>query len=135
MLWTYTRFSNINIKSDDTLLTDKLDVANHLNIFFTNIATTLVNKLPSFSGRFGVEHIKTFYNNLGVCKDDFKLVTVSTEEVLKKMSVFQPHKATGHDNIPSKFLRDSAVSIAPIITHIINLSISQRQVPQDFWLK
>ena len=127
-----TRFTNININSNDTLITAKLDVANHLNIFFTNIATTLVNKLPSYSGRFGVEHIKAFYRNLGVCKDDFKLAMVSSEEVLKKLSALQPHKATGHDNIPSKFLRDSAISIAPIITHIINLSIKQGHVPQDF---
>ena len=58
---------------------------------------------------------------------------MSTEEVLKKLSALQPHKATGHDNNPSKFLRD-AETIAPIITHIINLSIRQGQVPQDYKL-
>jgi hypothetical protein len=31
-------------------------------------------------------------------------------------------KATGLDNIPAKFLKDSAEQIAPCITHIINLS-------------
>ncbi|KAK1898792.1 putative RNA-directed DNA polymerase from transposon X-element [Dissostichus eleginoides] len=57
---------------------------------------------------------------------------VTTAEVLKKLSALQPNKATGHDNIPSKFLRDSAAAITPVITHIINLSIKQGHVPKDF---
>ena len=56
------------------------------------------------------------------------------EEVFNKLSAMQPHKATGHDNIPSKFLRDAASAIAPCITHIVNLSIAQGVVPQDFKL-
>ena len=52
--------------------------------------------------------------------------------MLKKLIALQPHKATGHDNIPTRFLRDAAVAIAPIVTHITNLSISQCHVPQDF---
>merc|ERR1711888_118149 len=66
------------------------------------------------------------------CKEEFKLSLVTIEEVLNKLNAMQPHKATGHDNIPSKFLRDAASSIAPCMTHIVNLSIKQGQVPYDF---
>ena len=76
-----TKFANINIKTDEALVTDKLEVANYLNRFFTSIATTLVNKLPLHSGRYGVEHITAFYNNLGVCKEEFKLSLVTNEGV------------------------------------------------------
>ena len=127
-----TRFTNININSDNTIIRDKKDVATCLNIFFTTIATSLVDKLPLHSGLFDEKHILKFYQNLGVRKDDFKLATVSTDEVFKRLSALQPHKATGLDKIPSKFLKDSAASIAPIITHIVNLSIKQGRVPQDF---
>ena len=126
-----TKTSNINIKSEQTLITDKQDVANHLNSFFTNMATTLVNKLPPHSGRFDNDHINSFYENLGVCKNDFKLTTVTNEQVLNKLNALQQHKATGHDNIPAKFLKDSASTVAPFITHIVNLSITQGKVPQD----
>ena len=54
--------------------------------------------------------------------------------MFKKLSTLPQHKATGHDKIPPKFLRDSAASIAPIITHIVNLSIEQGRVPQNFKL-
>ncbi|KAI4825746.1 hypothetical protein KUCAC02_021416 [Chaenocephalus aceratus] len=127
-----TRFSNLNIKTDNRLITDKLDVAKYLNIFFTNIATTLVKKLPSHTGLFGVDHIMTYYKDLGVRKDDFSLARVTTAEVLIKLSALQPNKATGHDNIPSKFLRDTATAISPVIAHIINLSIKQGKVHKDF---
>ncbi|XP_061773774.1 probable RNA-directed DNA polymerase from transposon BS isoform X1 [Nerophis ophidion] len=127
-----TRLTNINIKEGDALITDKIEVASRLNIFFTNIATTLVNKLSQHSGRFGVEHIKAFYRKLGVVNNNFKLEMVSANEVLNKLSALHPNKATSLDNIPSRFLMDSATTIAPIITHIINLSIKQGQVPKDF---
>ncbi|KAI4829076.1 hypothetical protein KUCAC02_023139 [Chaenocephalus aceratus] len=74
----------------------------------------------------------TYYKNLGVRKDDFSLARVTTAEVLIKLSALQPNKATGHDNIPSKFLRDTATTISPVIAHIINLSIKQGKVPKDF---
>ena len=66
--------------------------------------------------------------------DDFKLEMVTTTDVLKKLSTLHQHKATGLDTIPSRFLRDSATTITPAITHIINLSIQHGQVPVDFKL-
>ena len=74
-----TKSHNINIISDNTLITDKLEVANHFNTFFTTIASTLVTKLPPQSGKYGKEHINAYYNNLGVRKDDFKLAKVTTD--------------------------------------------------------
>ena len=129
-----TRLANINIKVDNILITDTLEVAKRFNTYFTEIATTLVSKLPPHSGRFGAEHIKNYYKKLGVQKDDFKLEMVTPTEVFKKLSTLHLHKATGLDTIPPRFLRDSAPTITPIITHIINLSIQHGQVPEDFKL-
>ena len=126
--------TNLNMKINGSLITDALNVANCLNTFFSTIATTLVNKLPSHSGLYGEQHIQAFYKNKGVRKDDFKFVEVKTEEVIKKLSSLQPNKATGHDNIPTRFLKDAAVTIAPMVAHITNLSISQCHVPQEFKL-
>ena len=127
-----TKNTNICINSNNTLITDKLMVGNCFNSFFTSIATQLVSKLPPHSGLYGSDHIQTHYENLGAIKDSFFFKPVNTADVLKKLISLQPNKATGLDNIPTRFLRDAAVHIAPIITHITNLSINQSQVPQDF---
>ena len=126
--------SNISIQTPGTLLTDSLDVAKNLNIYFTSVAKNLVIKLPTPSGLYGVRHVLNFYRNLGVRKNIFKLATVSTDEVFKKLRTLPQYKAAGHDKIAPRFLIDSAATIAPVITHIINLSIEQGYVPQDFKL-
>ena len=129
-----TKITNLNIKINGSIITEKLNVANCLNGFFTTIATTLVDKLPLHSGRYGEQHIHAFYKNLGAVEDSFKLSSVTAEDVLIKLRALQPTKATGHDGISTRFLRDAADSIAPVVAHISNLSIRQGHVPQDFKL-
>ena len=41
------------------------------------------------------------------------------------------NKATGLDNIPSRFVRDGSSIIASPLTHIINLSLIQGVVPDN----
>ena len=95
-----TGTTNLNLKTNGALITEEREVANCFNKFFSTISTTLVSKLPPHSGLYGEQHIQTFYKNKGVCKDDFKLAEVKTDDVVKKLSSLQPNKATGHDNIP-----------------------------------
>ena len=114
-----------------SLITDKIVVAESFNHFFTNIATQLVSKLPPHSGTYGPDHIQAHYTSLGAQQNSFSLKTVNNEDVLKQLVALQPNKATGLDSIPTRFLRDAATSIAPIITHITNQSISQCHVPQE----
>lgn len=127
-----TRTLNMNLNSEGTLTSDKSLVAGIFNNFFTTIASTLVNKLPSPSGRYGEDHVESFYKRLGVRTDDFHFNEVSEEVVLLKLRALKPSKATGIDNIPSRFIRDAAELISPFITHIINLSIKEGHVPHDF---
>ena len=46
------------------------------------------------------------------------------------LSTLSTNKATGLDLIPSRFLRDSA-SVTSILTHIINLSLTQGISPSE----
>ena len=62
------------------------------------------------------------------------MISLKTGRLYSVHCTLHQYKATGQDKIPPKFLRDSAASIAPIITHIINLAIKQGHVPQDFEL-
>jgi hypothetical protein len=49
---------------------------------------------------------------------------VSEVDVFQLLITLKISKACGHDKIPPKLLQDSAVVIAPILTHIFNQSIN-----------
>lgn len=52
--------------------------------------------------------------------------------MLKKLKELNPSKATGLDNIPTRFLRDAADSLTPCIMHMVNLSITLGMYPNEF---
>jgi hypothetical protein len=51
--------------------------------------------------------------------------------VYKELSHLNVTKSTGLDNIPARFLRDGAIFLKIPITYIINMSIVDRQVPDE----
>jgi len=70
-------------------------VATKFNTFFTTIASTLVNNLPSPIGYFGKQHIINFYRNKGVTQDSFALSTVTVDNIGKMLRAVDKSKATG----------------------------------------
>lgn len=61
-------------------------------------------------------------------KDD--VLTVQPYEVCQKLLALQRHKATGPDNIPSRFLKEFTHVLAEPITTIFNASLSTGVVPR-----
>ena len=59
----------------------------------------------------------------------FSIVTES--KVLNYLTSLGTKKATGLDGIPSRFVKDGSSVIVSPLTHIINLSLIQGQVPDD----
>lgn len=99
--------------------------------FFTTVAASLVDKLPSVSGRYGPPFVNSFYKNKHVTPDAFEIGPVSEERVRMCLSTLSINKATGQDLIPSRFQSDSANVISRVLTYIINLSLSQGIFPSD----
>ena len=91
-------------------LTDPTEVANSFNNFFSKIGPTLSNKLPNpdYPPESYVKSINA----------EFHFRTVTESEVLKLLTALKTSKATGHDNIPPKLLKDSADIIAKTLTQI-----------------
>ena len=56
---------------------------------------------------------------------------VSKNKIFKYLNNLSTNKATGLDDITSRFVRDSASVIACPLTHVINLSIIQGVVSDD----
>lgn len=99
--------------------------------FFTTVAASLVDKLPSVSGRYGPPFVNSFYKNKHVTPDAFEIGPVSEERVRMCLSTLSINKATGQDLIPSRFQSDSANVISRVLTYIIHLSLSQGIFPSD----
>ena len=60
----------------------------------------------------------------------FHLRTVSTEEVLKEISLLRPDCSTGIDQIPVKYVKQVGDFPTGPLAHIINVCISNSQFPR-----
>ena len=54
---------------------------------------------------------------------------MSEDFILKKVSDLNINKGPGLDGIAPRFLKDGAQQLTPLITHIVNLSITSGTVP------
>ena len=61
----------IGLKINDEVCFDPLKVAEKFNSFFLTTASSLVEKHPNCSGKFGKSYVKDYYQKLGVRKDSF----------------------------------------------------------------
>ena len=64
----------------------------------------------------------------------FRLKTVTSLDVNKKLCSLKRKKSAGLDNIPPSFLNDTARVISDPLTYIINLSITTSTYPEDWKL-
>ena len=133
-----TGYSNKNKQSEpivlnieNTICYDPVNVSEHINSFFINVAQNIVNALPSFVDYFSAfsEKCTNFYRKLGVTPGFFKIKEVRPDYINKQLRNIKINKSTGLDDIGPKFLHDGADALTPIVTFLINLSISQKIVP------
>ena len=93
------------------------------------MAENLVSKLPSPPNKYGKTFFSSYYENLNI-QSEFELQKVKEETVLEILNKLKP-KATGVDNISSKFLKDGANVLSLPITQLCNLSISSSSFPKS----
>ena len=108
-------------------------VSTHFNNFFTTIAAKLVEKLPSGTGlyRAASNIVKTFYTSRRNSAMKFNLRHVTEEFVYKELCSLNISKITGLDGILARFLEDAAPILKVPVTFLINLSISEGEVPDE----
>ena len=59
----------------------------------------------------------------------FKIGTAGVKKLLRGL---KPHKASGPDNIPTRFLKEAANELAPALCLILTASLNQGYVPDDW---
>ena len=94
----------------------------------------LVQKLPPCKNLFSItsEKFLNSYKEKNPSHNILTLHSVSEQFVFKELCNLKPDKSTGLDNIPARFLKDGAVFLKMSITFIINMSIAEGIVPDEF---
>lgn len=110
--------------SDNNILTEKDDIANCFNKYFSTIGETLANKISSRD--------RTADNKINPYT--FFLTPTSTKEIYNQLICLDPRKSTGPDDIPISVLKETALWLAHPISRIINLCFENCICPDHFKL-
>ena len=112
------------------IYTKPSDLASIMNSFFINKVRNLRSNLPQNPG----DPLKLVEKLMLNRTCSFKLKTVHPDDVLKILSNLKKSSSCGIDDIDSSVLKLIKNEITPVLTHVINLSISQGIFP-FFWKK
>ena len=69
------------LKIDNEICFEKSKVAENFNNFFSTVASSLLKKLPTGSGKYGFDHVKRYYSNANVSYVSFMFQPVTEETV------------------------------------------------------
>ena len=120
----HSKTTNITkVITDDKIIEESRVITNTFNTFFNEIGVNLTEGLPESATT--PESYITLRNSI------FEIQNVSETDVFKLLSTIKSSKATGHDRISPKLLKDSAGVIAPTLTKIFSQPITARIFPED----
>ena len=114
----------LEIKVDDKIVSNPLDIAETINDHFTNVAQVLAQDIPV------VDVNPESY--LKPTDHSFSLQIPSVDIVSNVLSKIDEKKSTGLDMIPSKLLKMAANIVAPSLTSIFSKSILTGIYPNDW---
>ena len=115
-------------KLEGKQIKDKKVISEEFCKFFSFIAIFLKQK--TFILNYSILGYKPLYKRYASLLN-FRFQTISEIEVLNHLKKLKQKCATGLDNIPASFLKDTAYVIAKPLAHIINLSMTTGIVPDD----
>lgn len=124
-----TKNISSGIMIDDKLSTDKYQIANAFNKFFTGVVAKLKGSLGPV-----LTHVINLSASFPSQKrfPQFKFDKVSELFIITQLQSLKSGKAVGLDNISPRLLKDAADIITNPLTQIINASLSQATLPADW---
>ena len=106
-----------SFKIDGTTVTDKTDIANQFNLFFTNIGPKLASQISS-NGKCHRDYLK----NQTIHKFTFK--PISEDTTINIINRMHPKSSSGKDGISTILLKTIKHEICKPVTTILNQSLS-----------
>ena len=113
--------TNISLTTPEA--SNHISVADSFNHYFANIGHNLSNKIASPN-----LHYSSYLTNPN--NNTLTLRPVSQSEVSKLISTCRESSA-GHDQVPMSLIKQTAPVLCPLITHLINTSLSSGVFPQQ----
>jgi len=123
--------SKVNLNIDGKLNSNKADIADHFNTYYSTLADKLVEKLPTASNIFGEKETANYYKEKNIKNNSFIFKAVDQLEISRILHNLNESKSPGFDNIPGRFLKDGSDVLSKIITDIFNLSILLNKFPNQ----
>ena len=103
--------------------------ANIFKDFYSDLAGTLVRKLPVALNKFNNNSMKQFYMNIQKSCHNFELNNATLETIKEVLACLDSSKAPGLDGISSKFSKDGADVLALPLCGLVKQSIKQYLFP------
>ena len=110
------------------VFTKPLDLVRIMNVYFINKVRNLRQNLPQNPGN-PLLLLQAIMQNRSCL---FNLTPVHPDTVLKILSNLKKSSACGTDEISSGVLKLVKLEITPVLTHIVNLSISTKTFPRSW---
>ena len=117
--------SKIALKNDGAIQFEPMKNANIFKDFYSDLAGTLVRKLPVALNKFNNNSTKQYYMNIEKSCHNFELCSATLETIKKILACLDSSKAPGLDKISLKFLKDGTEVLALPLCNLVNLSIKQ----------
>ena len=126
------RQSKVSLKKDSAIQFEALENANTFKKFYSELAGGLQEKFPRAPNKFTSQTTKNhFAKTSSNVSNNFEFSNVSEEDVKKILLYLDTSKAARMDQIPAKFLRDSAEVLALHWGNIVNLPIKLSTFPGE----
>ena len=91
----------------------------------------MTEKLPTEPNKFDINSVQEFYKPRNLEENLFHFTKLSENTISDILKELKTNKATGIDNLMSRFLKDGSKVLATPITQICNLSIKLSTVPDE----
>jgi len=117
-----THITSLNV--DNSNVTNKTNIAESMNEYFTGIGPDLAAKVPITDIDPG--------SYVDSSESAFVFKGINIDEVYNALNNLKTSKSLGPDKIPARLLKDSCFSIAPFLTQIFNASLASSVFPQDW---
>ena len=124
--------ANIKLTDKDEIIQNDVKVAETLHSFFKNAVSSLKLNKDSFviNNEPSILIIKNKIENTNT----FRFKHVMLSDIKNEIKGLNPNKATTHNNIPPKILRQSAEVTANTMQLLFNNAISNSEFPEDLEL-
>ena len=113
------------MKVDGGTVSDASIICNKFCTFFSTVA----NKLKKIAFPYTNTTWRPIKRQVNSTQHQFAFEEVTEKTVLKHLKNLKRNSATGHDDIPPSFLKDTAYVIVKPLTHVINCSLKNGIIP------